>query len=259
MMRTSFVFPLFILLIYAFLLAPLLVVVAVSFDATGTFQFPPSMLSVEWYVKVFDADYFVHAFWVSLIVALGVALFTTLLGGLAAIALVRFTFVGRDVVSTVFLAPIMLPDILFGAALLLFYGHGQLRGTLAAILIGHMAIALPFVIRTISAGLAGTSLTLEEAAMSLGASPFQAFVKITGPLIRSSVLSAAIFAFIISSSDINLALFLTGAGTVTLPVVIYSQLVSAADPTIAAASTLQIALIGILLAIVQRSFRLRVA
>jgi putative spermidine/putrescine transport system permease protein len=98
---------------------------------------------------------------------------------------------------------------------------------------------------------------LEEAAMSLGASRMQAFFRVTLPLLRSSLLSGAIFAFIISFSDINLALFLSGPRSTSLPVHLFSQIQWQGDPTIAAASTLQIVIIGLLILVVQRVFRLR--
>ncbi len=115
----------------------------------------------------------------------------------------------------------------------------------------------PYVIRSVTAGLVGMDPRLEEAAMSLGASRIQAFFKVTLPLLRSSLLSGAIFAFIISFSDINLALFLSGPESTSLPVHLFSQIQWQGDPTIAAASTLQIVIIGLLILLVQRVFRLR--
>ena len=163
--------------------------------------------------------------------------------------------------EALFLAPIVVPEILLGAALFLFWSYVRVKwtATLAGLALGHLLIALPYVVRSITAGLHGIDPALEEAAMSLGASRAQAFRKVTLPLIRSSVLSGAVFAFIISFSDINIALFVTGPDSVTLPVHIFSQIAWQADPTIAAASTLQILLIGVLLGVVQRVFRLRVA
>jgi ABC-type spermidine/putrescine transport system permease subunit II len=209
--------------IYLFLLAPLLIVVAVSFDPTDGFRFPPPGFSLRWYVAFFTSETFMRAFFrVSLLVALTVSVLATVIGGTAAVGLVRFLTRGRTLMETLFLAPIVVPEILLGAALFLYR-------------------------------------SLEEAAMSLGASRAQAFWKVTMPLIRSSLLSAAIFAFIVSFSDINIALFVSGPESVTLPVHVFSQIVWQADPTIAAASTLQILLIAALLAIAQRMFRLRVA
>jgi len=125
------------------------------------------------------------------------------------------------------------------------------------LLVGHIVIATPYVIRCVTAGLAGMDPRLEEAAMSLGASRPQAFFKVTLPLLRSSLVTGAVFAFIISFSDINLALFLAGANAPSLPVQIFSQIQFEADPSIAAASALQIAIVGGLIVLAQRLFRLR--
>ena len=229
--------------IYLFLLAPLLIVVAVSFDPTDAFRFPPPGLSLRWYGAFLANDTFMRAFFrVSLVIAVLVSVAATVIGGLAAVGLVRFLGRRRGLVDTLFL----------------YYSRLKWETSLAGLVLGHLVIAIPYVVRTVSAGLAGVDRTLEEAAMSLGASRIQAFVKVTLPLMRSSLVSGAIFAFIVSFSDINIALFVSGPETVTLPVHIFSQIMWQADPTIAAASTLQILLIAVLLAVVQRIFRLRV-
>jgi putative spermidine/putrescine transport system permease protein len=244
--------------IYLFLLAPLLIVVAVSFDPTDAFRFPPPGLSLRWYGAFLANDTFMRAFFrVSLVIAVLVSVAATVIGGLAAVGLVRFLARGRTLVETLFLTPIVVPEILLGAALFLYYSRLKWETSLAGLVLGHLVIAIPYVVRTVSAGLAGVDRTLEEAAMSLGASRIQAIVKDTLPLMRSSLVSGAIFAFIVSFSDINIALFVSGPETVTLPVHIFSQIMWQADPTIAAASTLQILLIAVLLAVVQRIFRLR--
>jgi putative spermidine/putrescine transport system permease protein len=149
------------------------------------------------------------------------------------------------------------PQILLAAALYLFYARLALTASIWTLLAGHLVICTPYVIRSVTAGLVGMDPRLEEAAMSLGATRPQAFFKVTLPLLRSSLLSGAIFAFIISFSDINLALFLSGPQSTSLPVHLFSQLQWQADPTIAAASALQIAIIGSLILVVQRIFRLR--
>ena len=132
-----------------------------------------------------------------------------------------------------------------------------MQASIWTLLCGHLVIATPYVIRSVTAGLVGLDPRLEEAAMSLGATRIEAFFKVTLPLLRSSLLSGAIFAFIISFSDINLALFLSGPESTSLPVHLFSQIQWQGDPTIAAASTLQIVVIGGLILVVQRIFRLR--
>jgi putative spermidine/putrescine transport system permease protein len=245
-------------LVYVGLLAPLVVVVAVSFGPSATFEFPPSGVTLRWFEEFFASRSYVNAFFrISLVVGLMAAVIATLLGTAAAVGLVRFQFRGREALETFFLSPLLVPEILLGAALYLFYARLTLQPTLLTLLAGHLVICTPYVIRSVTAGLVGMDLRLEEAAMSLGATRVQAFFKVTLPLLRSSLLSGAIFAFIISFSDINLSLFLSGPDTASLPVHLFSQLQWQGDPTIAAASSLQILIIGVLILVVQRIFRLR--
>jgi len=194
----------FVMLTYVLLLAPLAIVIAVSFGASPTYQFPPTELSLKWYRGFFGNPEFVRAFFsVSLVLGFLAAVFASLLGVTAAIGLVRFRFRGRE------------------------------------------------------AGLVGLDPRLEEAAMSLGASRVQAFMKVALPLIQSSIISGFIFAFIISFSDINLALFIAGPNSTTLPVYIFNLLLFEGDPSVAAASTLQIVIVGLLIWLVQFLFRPR--
>jgi putative spermidine/putrescine transport system permease protein len=245
-------------LVYLGLLAPLVVVIAVSFGPSAAFDFPPTGVTLRWFEAFFDSKPFVTSFFrVSLVVGVLAATGATALGTAAAIGLVRFRFLGREALETFFLLPLLVPQILLGAALYLFYASLQLHPSILTLLWGHIIICTPYAIRSVTAGLVGLDPRLEEAAMSLGATPLQAFLKVTFPLLRSSLLSGAIFAFIISFSDINLALFLSGPDSTSLPVHLFSQIQWEGDPTIAAASSLQIVIIGALILLVQRLFQLR--
>jgi len=247
-----------VVLVYIGLLAPLVVVVAVSFGPSAAFEFPPSGFTLRWFEAFFASREFVTSFFrISLVVGLLAALVATLLGTAAAVALVRFRFFGREALETFFLLPLLVPQILLGAPLYLLYARVAVQASIWTLLCGHLVICTPYVIRSVTAGLVGLDPRLEEAAMSLGATRLQAFFKVTLPLLRSSLLSGAIFAFIISFSDINLALFLSGPESTSLPVHLFSQIQWQGDPTIAAASSLQIVIIGTLILVVQRIFRLR--
>jgi len=250
--------PLVVILVYIGLLGPLVVVIGVSLNAGIGFDFPPKGLSLRWYENFFAKSAFVNAFFkVSLLIGVLTALIATLVGGLAAIGLVRFRFKGREALEAFFLMPLLAPQILLGAALYLYYARLDMKPSVFTIMLAHLVIATPYVIRSATAGLVGIDRRLEEAAMSLGASRIQAFRKVTLPLLRSSLLSGAVFAFIISFSDINLSLFLSGPGVTTLPVHIFSEIQWGGDPTIAAASSLQIIIVGLLILFVQRVFRLK--
>jgi len=248
----------FVLLTYVLLLAPLVIVVAISFGTSPNYQFPPTQLSLKWYRAFFANPEFVRAFFsVSLVLGLLSAVVATLLGTAAAIGLVRFRFKGREVLEAFFLAPLFIPEILFGAALYLSYARLGIKPSMTSLLFGHIVVCAPFVIRNVTAGLVGLDPRLEEAAVSLGANRVQAFLKIAVPLIQSSIISGFIFAFIISFSDINLALFIAGPNSTTLPVYIFNLLLFEGDPSVAAASTLQILVVGLLIWLVQYLFRPR--
>lgn len=248
----------FVIAVYVFLLAPLVIIVAVSFGPSPNYAFPPSGITLKWYEAFFANRQFVHSFFqVSFLLGIFAAIGSTLLGGLAAVGLVRFRFPGREALEAFFLAPLFIPEILFAAALYLAYARAGIHPSLPALLAGHLVICTPYVIRTIAAGLAGLDPRLEEAAMSLGASRVQAFRKVALPLIQSSLLSAWVLAFIISFSDIYLALFISVSNSTTLPVYIFNVLTFGSDPSVAAASTLSILLIGSLIAILQSVLRAR--
>jgi putative spermidine/putrescine transport system permease protein len=248
----------FVVLTYVLLLAPLAIVVAVSVGASATYEFPPKQLSLKWYQTFFGNPEFVRAFFsVSLVLGFLAAVLASLLGIFAVIGLVRFRFRGRDVLEAFFVAPLFIPEILFGAALYLTYARLGIKPSMTSLLFGHIVICVPYVIRNVMAGLTGLDPRLEEAAMSLGASRAQAFMKVALPLIQSSIISGFIFAFIISFSDINLALFIAGPNSTTLPVYIFNLLLFEGDPSVAAASTLQILTVGLLIWLVQYLFRPR--
>src|SRR4030095_6917722 len=180
-----FLWP-FAIAVYALLLAPLVVVIAVSFGSSSTFDFPPKGLSLRWYQAFFSSETFVRSFFrVSQFIGLWTALVATVVGALAAIGLVRLRFRGRQAVETFFLSPLVVPHILLGAAVYLYLARLAWPVYSITLLLGHIVIATPYLIRCVTAGLVGMDPRLEEAAMSLGATRAQAFFKVTLPLLRS--------------------------------------------------------------------------
>lgn len=246
--------------IYVGLLAPLVVVLAVSFSPSEQFTISWTEPSLRWYAAFFNRELFSSAlFGVSLPIGLLSATVATLLGGTAAVALVRYDFRGRGIVMSLVMLPLLIPAILLGAALYLFYARIGIGATVVSLAIGHVLIGIPYVVRLVSAGLSGVDRAMEEAAISLGCSPFSAFLKVVVPSIRGSLISGWVFAFIISFSDINVALFLAGPSTQTIPLQIFSEVQWGGDPTIAAASAIQILLVGLLLTAMQHFFRVRLS
>jgi putative spermidine/putrescine transport system permease protein len=228
---------------YAFLMAPVVVAIFTSFNPTSQNVFPPQGLSLTWYREFLHNQNFTHAFVaVSLKLALIVAVICGLLALPAAYALSRYAFRGRTFVQTFLMTPMMVPQMVIGIALLLLFAPYTFADELR-IIIGHVVIALPIAIRSVASSLEGVDVTLEEAARSLGASPFQSFVRVVLPLAGSGVLAAMLFAFTISFTDANVALFLTGPGATTLPVEVFTYLLWESTPIVAAIATLQVVLV----------------
>lgn len=251
---------LYVWLVLSLVIAPLVVVIGVSFNPSSQFMLSASAVSLRWYSEFFGRNEYIHAlFYVSLPLAIAASVLATVVGSLAAIALVRFRLAGRDVLEAIFMLPILIPSILLGAALYLFLVRFNAAGTYGSLIIGHMLIGIPFVIRVVMAGLAGINPAIEEAAISLGCGKIAAFRRAVLPLLRSSLWSGAIFAFILSFSDINVALFLSGPNTNTLPLQIFSDIQWQGDPTIAAASTIQMVVVTSLILLAQRFSRARLA
>ena len=245
-------------LVMLFLLAPLLVVLLMAFSGTEAFHFPPPTLSLRWFHAFFASDsYFNSLFRVSIPLGLAAGGVAMVLGTLAALALVRFDLRRKAAVQAVLLSPLFMPHILLGAGFYLYFARLGLGGGWLALVASHVIIGVPYVLRSVAAGLANMDPRLEEAAMSLGASRLQAFAKVTLPIARTSILSGGIFAFVVSFSDVNVSLFVAGTGLSTLPVHVFSQVQFESDPTIAAASALQILLVGLLMLALQGSSALR--
>jgi putative spermidine/putrescine transport system permease protein len=248
-----------VVLIYGFILLPLVVILGVSFNASDRLDFPPTGFSFRWYQALLDQPQFLHALLaVSLPVGLLSAVSATLLGTLAALGLVRYRFPGRDSLQAAFLLPLVVPHILLGAALYLWFARLGFAASTMTLVIGHVLIATPYVIRTMAAGLAGLDAQIEEAAQGLGAGRLRCFFEILVPQLRSSLISGAIFALIVSFSDINIALFIAGPETTTLPVYLFSKIQWESDPSVAAASAGQIVVIGLIVLAIQKIFRTRI-
>ena len=239
-------------LIYLYLLAPILIVVPVSFSAAAFVVFPPRGLSLRWYANFLTSRELTEALWLSIRLAVAVTLAATVIGTLAALALTRYRLPGREAIRTFLMAPIVLPGVVLGIALLIFLNRTPLAQTFGGLFGAHLVVALPYVVRTVAATLEGFDRAVEEAAASLGAPPLAAFWTITLPLIKPGVIAGATFAFITSFDELVVSLFLTGPRLSTLPVQIYNYIEFASDPTIAAISVLLIVFTTAVVLLVER-------
>jgi putative spermidine/putrescine transport system permease protein len=249
----------FVIAVYCFILIPLLIVIPISFNSTDAFDLPVHGLSFRWYWALYNSREFTKSLVdVSLVAGLFTMVSATLLGTLSALALVRCRFPGSNILEAFFLTPLIIPHILLGAAIYLYFSRLGFSASMVTLILGHILIATPYVIRSVTAGLVGLDRSIEEAAINLGANRWRTFFLVVVPQIKSSLVSGAIFAFIISFSDINIALFLSGPNTTTLPVHLFSQIQWESDPSIAAAATIQIAVIVMVIVFLRKLFKPRI-
>ncbi|HEU5323477.1 MAG TPA: ABC transporter permease [Methylomirabilota bacterium] len=244
-------------LVVGFLLAPIAVVAVFAVNPTPYIQFPPVGVSTRWFQKFLASRDFMSAIRLSLAVAGLAAVLATALGTTAALALARGRLPGARLLTATFLSPLMLPAILTGLALFQLYVVLDVGRPLWGLVVGHVLIAIPYVVRTTLAVLHGLDRGLEEAARNLGASPARTFFEVTLPLIRPGVLAGAIFAFIVSFDQFPVSLFLVSPGQETLPITLFNYLKYDLDGTIAAASMVSIVLSVAVVLVLDRSVGLR--
>lgn len=239
---------LFNALMLVFMLAPLVMVVWMSFTPAEIMQPPLTEFSLRWYAAAFDYPGFVNAFWLSARLALISGLLATLLSFLAAYALVRGRrFRGVDAVNGLFLSPLIIPAVVFGIAMLQFINATGLYNTFASLVLAHLVVITPFAIRTLISALRAVPIEVEWAAMNLGASRLAVLFLVVLPVCARGMMAAFLLAFLMSFSEVTVTIFMTGPGYQTLPVRIYNYLTDQIDPTVAAVSAM---LIGVSLVLV---------
>jgi putative spermidine/putrescine transport system permease protein len=237
-----------------FLIAPVVIILIVSFSGADYLRFPPPSFSLRWYQRFFGVAAWRQAIWVSTQVAVLTMVFATVLGFLASLALVRGRFRGKGAIYAFLLSPMIVPTIITAIGLYFFFVRLKATGSILAIALGHTVLALPVVVIIIAATLQGFDVRFEQAALSLGASRLTALRRVTLPLIMPGVLSAALFAFLTSFDELLIPLFLSGVEVQTLTVRIWNSLLLEVDPTIAAVSSF---LIGVTTAVLGASALLR--
>src|SRR5512143_4066519 len=233
---------------YAFLYVPLAVVVVYSFN--------DSRLNAEWvgftlgwYDKLFHNEDMLAAAWNSLLIGLTASAVSTVLGTMAGVALYRYR---SKLLSVLVLAPIAIPEILMGVSLLIFFVLLNFTLGLVSVALAHIAFCIGFVAIVVRARLAGMDESLVEAARDCGATPWEAFRYVTLPLIMPGVVAGALMAFTLSIDDFVITFFTAGAGTVTLPLQIYSMIKIAVTPEVNAVSTLLMLLTLVLIVVAAR-------
>jgi putative spermidine/putrescine transport system permease protein len=236
------------LVTFLYLIGPILVIVIAAFGATNYLAFPPQGLTVKWFQAALADPRYANAFLTSLLVALTATAGALVIGLPAAYALARYEFPGRRAIEALILMPLVLPALVLSIALtILFSGIGFTAGS-QRLVVAHLVICTPYVIRVAVPVLARLDRSLEEAALTLGSSPIATFLLVTLPAIRPGAIAAATLAFIVSFDEIDLAIFLADPRSPTLPVTIYSAIQLGIDPTVCALSALLVLLATLVMA-----------
>jgi putative spermidine/putrescine transport system permease protein len=225
-----------------FLIAPILAVVPLSFNAEPYFSYPMPGLSLQWYEDFFGNERWYGSLLLSVKLAITVTILATALGTMAALGLSRSRLPLRAVMLGMLLLPLIVPVIIVAVGVFMFYGYFGLIGTFTGLVLAHTALAAPFVVITVLSTLTNFDWALPRAAMGLGASPFYAFRRVVLPLIVPGVVTGALFAFVTSFDEVVVALFLASAEQRTLPKQMFSGIREMISPTITAAATLQVVL-----------------
>jgi putative spermidine/putrescine transport system permease protein len=243
--------------VVAILIAPMLVIIATSFTTESYLSFPPIGFTFKWYELALRKTEFLNSFYYSLYVALAAAAVATILGGFIAIALTRFRFPGRAFIDAFFMSPLVLPTIVIGIALLQYLSRMHMPMTTAILVLGHVVVTTPYVIRLMTASLTGIDLAYERAARNLGAHPIRAFFEVTFPLIVPGVAGGAAFAFITSFDNVTISVFLATPSRITLPVRIFNLWDQPIEPWLIAICATVIVFTMILIALIERTIGVR--
>jgi len=248
-------------IILVFLVAPILIIVPLSFSSGSFFYYPLPGFSLRWYQDFFSSSFWLPSVWNSLLVGTSATILATILGTLAAIGMWRARFPGQGLVLALLISPMVVPAVIVAVGVYFAFAPVGLTDGYTGLILAHTTLAAPFVVVTVLATLSGFDRTLLRAAASLGARPLTTMRRVMLPLILPGVLSGAVFAFAVSFDEVVVALLITGPGQRTLPRQMFAGINDNISLTITAAATMLIAISLLFMVFVgwlqRRSERLR--
>ncbi|WP_322787599.1 ABC transporter permease [Alteribacillus iranensis] len=242
--------------IYLFLTLPILVIILSAFSPNPYPEFPPTSFSLTWFNEVFTSSEWLEALWTSILLVIIVTPITLILGTTAAYAIARLDFPGKQALQALMMSPLMIPHVVLGIALLYQATSMGWIGTINGLVIAHLVIAFPYVIRTVSVSVSNLDPALEAASMNLGAGPVRTFFKVTVPLIKPGIMAGAVFAAVTSFGEISISAFVSSPNWVTVPVRIFNYVDQTFDPAINAVSVIFILLSVGAMIIIERTIGL---
>lgn len=237
-MKKGKLLSIFVLLVYVFLFAPLVIIAMTSIGTENYIAFPPKGFSFKWFLNVFNSDSFMKSMSISFSIS-GIATIGALIIGIpAAYGLSRGNFKGKGALKSFFFSPLIVPGIVVGFSLFQFLIVKLALPIYTSLFIGHTLVIVPYIIRVVGSSIEGLDYSIEEAAVSLGCTKVQSFFKVVMPNITSGIIASFMLAFINSFNNVPVSMFLTGPGVSTLPITMMNYVEYNYDPTVSALSVL---------------------
>jgi putative spermidine/putrescine transport system permease protein len=255
-MKTNPFLIAFAVLTFAFLIGPLIIIIGTSLSDTTYLTFPPQGISLRWYENIFEISAFRRTMVTSFLLAVGGTALSMLIGIPAAYAMARYRYELPAILGNIYVLPILIPEIVLGFSLMKSVAVGMDFPIMAALLVGHALLVLPYCVRVVGASLNAFDFSIEEAAVSLGCPRWKAFFTVVLPNVRAGIIAGFILAFITSLNDVSISIFLTGPGVSTLPIQLLAHMEQFFDPTIASVSVLLMFVTVGVMAIVERTLGL---
>ncbi len=243
-------------LLMTFLVAPMLIVCLVAFTPEGYLALPIRGFSLRWFWRLAEYPEFLDSFRISLLIAAASSVTAIAFATPAALAIARHRFPGRDALSALFLAPLMIPHVVLGIAFLRFFSAIGLSGTTTGLIVSHVVVVFPFALRMVLAGATGMDRRIEDAALSLAASRWTVVRRVMLPLVLPGIASGFALSFIQSFDEVTMTVFISSPSTVTLPVRMFNYIQDSIDPLICAVSTLMILLSVFVMIVLDRLYGL---
>lgn len=233
---------LFVIILLVIIVLPAIVIIPQAFTSLNYFVYPIQSYSTKWVEAFFKNSEWVEGLQRSLLIASFTAILATVMGTMAAVAVNKFEFKGKSIIMSIMLAPMVIPVIVVGVSLYTSFSKVGLTNNILGLILSHTLIAMPMVFTTMLSGLSGVNENLELAALSMGSTPIGAFFKVVLPNVRSSVVASALFAFVCSLDEVVVSIFISGANTKTLPIVMWENMRTNINPTLAVAAVFMITL-----------------
>lgn len=240
------------LLVLLFLQIPVIIVILASFSETSYLTIPPQGWTLKWFENVLTSSAYLSAIKNSLILAISSTILSLILGVSASYTIFRKLVPGSEALTSLLMSPLIIPAVVIGVAMLQFFTLIGFRGSFSVLIVAHVVITVPYIIRSALASLSGVDASLEEASRVLGADGWTTFRLITLPLIKPGLVAGALFSFVTSMENVPVTIFLAGPRDTTLPILIFTSVEMGVDPSVAAVSTLLIIATAIVLLIAER-------